>query len=120
MSKGKYSVELFKERGEGAGQQEIVDRHDNLQCPGDLSRPGVPVSGPAGHAAQSRSRSRPKRTTADDAVKGASTSTGSARSRRRRGMLGRPMSAKGDRKSQRWSVRVERAAGTSKIKTFHT
>ncbi len=27
---GKYSVELFKEGGEGAGQEEIVDRHDNL------------------------------------------------------------------------------------------
>ena len=30
MSEGKYSVELFKEGGEGAGQEEIVDRHDNL------------------------------------------------------------------------------------------
>ena len=28
--KGKYSVELFKEGGEGAGQEEIIDRHDNL------------------------------------------------------------------------------------------
>jgi hypothetical protein len=27
---GKYSVELFKEGGEGAGQEEIIDRHDNL------------------------------------------------------------------------------------------
>jgi hypothetical protein len=27
---GKYSVELFKEGGEGAGMEEIVDRHDNL------------------------------------------------------------------------------------------
>jgi hypothetical protein len=26
----KYSVELFKEGGEGAGQEEIIDRHDNL------------------------------------------------------------------------------------------
>ena len=25
-----YSVELFKEGGEGAGQEEIIDRHDNL------------------------------------------------------------------------------------------
>jgi hypothetical protein len=30
LSEGKYSVELFKEGGEGAGQEEIVDRHDNL------------------------------------------------------------------------------------------
>lgn len=28
-TEGKYSVELFKD-GEGAGQEEIVDRHDNL------------------------------------------------------------------------------------------
>jgi hypothetical protein len=28
--KGKDSVELFKEGGEGAGQEEIIDRHDNL------------------------------------------------------------------------------------------
>jgi hypothetical protein len=30
VSKGKYSVELFKKGGESAGQEEIVDRHDNL------------------------------------------------------------------------------------------
>jgi hypothetical protein len=30
VSEGKYSVELFKEGGEGAGMEEIVDRHDNL------------------------------------------------------------------------------------------
>ena len=29
-SKGKYSVELIKEGGEGTGQEEIVDRHNNL------------------------------------------------------------------------------------------
>ena len=29
MTEG-YSVELFKEGGEGAGQEEIIDRHDNL------------------------------------------------------------------------------------------
>jgi hypothetical protein len=29
-TKGKYSVELFEEGGEGSGQEEIVDRHDNL------------------------------------------------------------------------------------------
>ena len=28
-TEGKYSVELFKECGEGAGLQEILDRHDN-------------------------------------------------------------------------------------------
>jgi hypothetical protein len=30
VSKGKYSVELFKEGAQGAGQEEIIDRHDNL------------------------------------------------------------------------------------------
>jgi hypothetical protein len=30
VCEGKYSVELFKEGGEGAGQEEIIDRHDNL------------------------------------------------------------------------------------------
>ena len=30
MRKGKYSVELFREGGEDAGQEEIVDRHNNL------------------------------------------------------------------------------------------
>jgi len=29
-SEGKYSVELFRESGEGVGWEEIVDRHDNL------------------------------------------------------------------------------------------
>jgi hypothetical protein len=29
-AKGKYSVELFKAGGAGVGQEEIVDRHDNL------------------------------------------------------------------------------------------
>jgi hypothetical protein len=27
---GKYSIELFKPGGEGAGMKEILDRHDNL------------------------------------------------------------------------------------------
>ena len=27
---GKYSIELFKPDGEGAGLDEILDRHDNL------------------------------------------------------------------------------------------
>ena len=44
-TEGKYSVELFKEGGEGAGQEEIVDRHDNLT----VARSGCPVSGSAGH-----------------------------------------------------------------------
>jgi hypothetical protein len=30
VSAGKYSVELFKEGAKGAGDEEIVDRHDNL------------------------------------------------------------------------------------------
>ena len=29
-TESKYSVELFKEGGEGAGQEEIIDWHDNL------------------------------------------------------------------------------------------
>ena len=29
-AEGKYSIELFKKGGEGAGQEEILDRHDNL------------------------------------------------------------------------------------------
>jgi hypothetical protein len=29
-AEGKYSIELFKEGGEGVGQEEILDRHDNL------------------------------------------------------------------------------------------
>jgi hypothetical protein len=29
-TEGKYSFELFKEGGEGAGQEEFIDRHDNL------------------------------------------------------------------------------------------
>ena len=29
-TESKYSVELFKEGGEAAGQEEIIDRHDNL------------------------------------------------------------------------------------------
>ena len=29
-TEGKYSVELFKEGSQGAGQEEIIDRHDNL------------------------------------------------------------------------------------------
>ena len=29
-TEGKYSLELFKEGGEGTGQEEIIDRHDNL------------------------------------------------------------------------------------------
>ena len=30
VTEGKYSVELFKEGGEDGGQEEIIDRHDNL------------------------------------------------------------------------------------------
>ena len=29
-TEGKYSIELFGKGGEGAGMEEIVDRHDNL------------------------------------------------------------------------------------------
>jgi hypothetical protein len=29
-AEGKYSVKSFKEGGEGAGQEEIIDKHDNL------------------------------------------------------------------------------------------
>ena len=67
---GKYSVELFKEGGEGASQEEIIDRHDNLTVArADLSRPRFPISGPTGHAKRSCSRSGEKRPTRDDAVR---------------------------------------------------
>ena len=49
MTEG-YSVELFKEGGEGAGQEEIIDRHDNLTIARDLSRPRFPISGAVSHA----------------------------------------------------------------------
>ena len=39
---GKYSVELFKEGGEGAGQEEIIDRHDNLTVARALLAAGCP------------------------------------------------------------------------------
>jgi hypothetical protein len=29
-TEGKYSIELFRKGSEGAGMEEIVDRHDNL------------------------------------------------------------------------------------------
>jgi hypothetical protein len=38
VSKGKYSVELSKEGAEGAGQEEIIDRHDNLTVAGAIYR----------------------------------------------------------------------------------
>jgi hypothetical protein len=37
-TEGKYSVELFKEGGEGAGQEAIVDRHNNLTVAGAIYR----------------------------------------------------------------------------------
>jgi hypothetical protein len=54
---GKYSVELFKEGGEGAGQEEIIDRHDNLTVARAIYRGRV-----------SQTRSCAKRSTRDDAV----------------------------------------------------
>lgn len=46
---GKYSIELFKPGGEGAGLEEILDRHDNLTVARAIYRgriaqlPGRPV-----------------------------------------------------------------------------
>jgi hypothetical protein len=37
-AEGKYSIELFKKGGEGAGQEEILDRHDNLTVAEAVSR----------------------------------------------------------------------------------
>ena len=49
-TEGKYTVELFKEVGEGAGQEEIIDRHDNLTVARANYRGRVfPISGQAGH-----------------------------------------------------------------------
>ena len=50
-----------------AGQEEIIDRHDNLTV-AHLSRLRFLISGPVGHAVRSRSRSGPKRSTGDDTV----------------------------------------------------
>ena len=58
-TEGKYSVELFKECGEGAGLQEILDNLDKTRqldrSPCDLSRPRFAISGPAGHVVRPRS-----------------------------------------------------------------
>ena len=67
---GKYSVELFKEGGEGAGQEEIIDRHDNLTVARAIYRSRVSqISGPPSHAVRPRSHSGEERSTGDDAVK---------------------------------------------------
>jgi hypothetical protein len=41
-TEGKYSVELFKEGGEGADQEEIIDRHNNLTVPEPSIAVGCP------------------------------------------------------------------------------
>ena len=38
MSEGKYFVELFKEGGESADEEEITDRHGNLTVVGAIYR----------------------------------------------------------------------------------
>ena len=63
-TEAKYSVELFKEGGEGAGQP----ARQPDRCPGDLSRPCRAVSGAAGHAVRPGPRSGEKRPTRDDAL----------------------------------------------------
>jgi hypothetical protein len=48
---GKYSIELFKPGGEGAGLEEIPDRHDNLTIASShLPGPRCSTAGPDGHA----------------------------------------------------------------------
>jgi hypothetical protein len=50
-AEGKYSIELFKEGGEGAGQDEILDRHDNLTVARAIYRGRVQqYPGRLGHA----------------------------------------------------------------------
>jgi len=47
----KYSIELFKPGGEGAGIEEILDRHADLKVARSIYRAGVrAVSWPASHA----------------------------------------------------------------------
>ena len=56
VSKGKYSVELFREGANGHGGQEIVDRHDNLVVARAIYRGRV--SQFPGRLVQLRDRSR--------------------------------------------------------------
>ena len=69
-TEGKYTVELFKEVGEGAGQEEIIVRHDNLTVARANYRGRVFPNIRAGWSSvRSRSRSGKKRSTRNDAVK---------------------------------------------------
>ena len=66
MSEGKYSVELFKEGGEGAGQEEIIDRHDNLvACAIEAAFLNIRA---AGHAVRSGACPGEKRSAGDNAA----------------------------------------------------
>jgi hypothetical protein len=68
-AEGKYSIELFKEGGEGAGQDEILDRHDNLTVARAIYRGRVQqYPGRLGHAVRPGPRSGEKRPTGDDAL----------------------------------------------------
>jgi hypothetical protein len=44
-AEGTHSIELFKPDGEGAGLEEILDRHDNLTVARAIYRVGLPSSG---------------------------------------------------------------------------
>ena len=68
-SEGKYSVELFKEGGEGAGQEEIIDRHDNLTVARAIYRGRVSQYPGRLVMLCDRSHSGEERSTGDDAVK---------------------------------------------------
>ena len=68
---GKYSIELFKPDGEGAGLEEILDRHDNLTIARAIL-PGArrcPTAGPADPwAVRSGTGFGPQRSARNDAL----------------------------------------------------
>ena len=46
----KYSIELFNRGGEGAGIEEILDRHADLNSPDQSTEPASAVSRATDHA----------------------------------------------------------------------
>jgi hypothetical protein len=65
----KYSIELFKPGGEGAGIEEILDRHADLKtAPIDLPNLRRAVSSSADHALRRHSGAGPKRSAGDYAL----------------------------------------------------
>ena len=63
VPEGKYTIELFKKGGEGAGLEEILDQHDDLTIARAIYRGRA-----ADHALRSRSGAGEKRSAGDDAV----------------------------------------------------